>query len=189
MSVEIRRGCDVLETILPNGSLPLGHRYRIEWSGAEYRGRARQTVWDGSLRVSGAQILSAEPINFFNPDRRLKRVSPSELSWSSITTGNSSGIDLVVSHDDAEIAIKTPHGLFEQRLSSIGHAPRVMAFGKLRRELRVSRQPKTYTVTSVEIERDIGLVEGDNPLWLRVDFADGHQAWSSPIYFMRKTSC
>jgi Protein of unknown function (DUF3604) len=187
LSLELRRGCEVLERIFPNASLALGCRYRIEWSGAEYRGRARQTVWDGSLKVSPARILSAEPINFFNPDRPLKHVSASELAWSSITTGNCSGIDLVVSHDDADIVITTPHGSFEDRLSNIGHAPNVMAFGKLRRELRVSRQPQHYTVSSIAIDRSIALLSGDNAIWLRVDFADGHQAWSTPIYFIRET--
>lgn len=187
LSVEIRRGSEVLETVRPNGHLPMGRRYRIEWSGAEYRGRARQTVWDGMLEVVGARIVSATPINFLNPDRPLQQISESKLSWSSITTGNYAGVDLVVSNIDAGLTIKTPLGAVELRLADVGHTPVVRSFGKLAREIRVSRQPASYEVTSINLKRRIDLVEGDSPLWICASFADGHQAWSSPIYFISKT--
>jgi hypothetical protein len=185
LSIELRRGGELIEMIRPNSHLPLGRRYRIEWSGAEYRGRARQTVWDGSLKVTGAEILSAEPINFFNPDRPLKRISKDELSWSSITTGNFSGVDLLVSSSEATIEITTPHGALTERLSDLDHAPSVKNFGKLRRELRISRQPEQYAVSRFVLKRQIALAAGDNPIWICATFADGHQAWSSPIYFVR----
>ena len=152
---------------------------------AEYRGQARQTVWDGSLKVTGAEILSAEPINFFNPDRPLRQISNYELSWSSITTGNFSGVDLLVSSSDATIEITTPHGALTEHLSNLDHAPTVKNFGKLKRELRISRQPEQYAVSRFALKRQIALVAGDNPIWICATFGDGHQAWSSPIYFVR----
>jgi Protein of unknown function (DUF3604) len=184
LCIEVRRGSEVLETIRPNGKLPMGRRYRIEWSGAEYRGRARQTVWDGTLKVERAEIVSANPINFLHPDRPLKHMSRTELSWSSITTGNYAGIDLVLSRDDAAIKIETAVGELAVSLADVGHEPTIRKFGKLARELRISRQPDEYAVTATELRRDIDLVAGDNPLWLCASFADGHQAWSSPIYFI-----
>jgi hypothetical protein len=186
LSVELRRGSEVLETIRPNGEAPMGQRYRVEWSGAEYRGRARQTVWDGTLKVSGAEIVSALPINFLNPDRPLKQVSKTELSWSSITTGNYAGVDLLLSGGDAVLEIATAVGTLEVNLADIGHQPTVRNFGKLARELRVSRQPDTYAVTTLDLKRDIELVAGENPIWICASFADGHQAWSSPIYFIHE---
>ncbi|RTL55242.1 MAG: DUF3604 domain-containing protein [Bradyrhizobiaceae bacterium] len=185
LSLQIRRGTEVLETIRPNGELPPGNRYRIEWSGAEYRGRARQTVWDGSLKVSGARIDGFEAINFFNPDRQLKRVSDTELAWSSITTGNFAGVDLSLSGPGGSIEIKTPLGTFQHDLGSVTHEPVVHRLGKLDRELRISRQPDQYSVRSLYLTRAIDLVAGDNPIWICATFADGHQAWSSPIYLLR----
>jgi hypothetical protein len=184
LSVEVRRGSEVLDTIRPNGDQPMGSRYRIEWSGAEYRGRARQTTWDGTLKVYGARIVSAVPINFLNPDRPLKQVSEGELSWSSITTGNYAGVDLVLSSADATLSIETQLGTVELRTSDVGHTPVVTSFGKLAREIRVSRQPDSYAVKAVSLKRSVDLIEGDNPLWICASFADGHQAWSSPIYFI-----
>jgi hypothetical protein len=182
LSVELRRGSEVIETIRPHGELPMACRYRIEWSGAEYRGRARQTIWDGSLTIMGANIVSARPINFLNPDRPLKQVSESKISWSSITTENYAGVDLVVSGDEGTIEISTGLGELTVDLSDVTHEPIVKAYGKLARELRISRQPDTYTVESIELERSVDLADGDNPLWICASFADGHQAWSSPIY-------
>jgi hypothetical protein len=186
LSVELRRGSEILETIRPHAESPMGRRYRIEWSGAEYRGRARQTIWDGSLKIAGARIISAEPINFLNPDRPLKRVSESELAWSSITTGNQAGIDLLVSSDNATIEISTAVGTFSGRLSEISHQPTVKEFGKLNRQLQISRQPEHYTAFSLVFERGIELEDGDNPIWICAKFADGHSAWSSPIYFIQE---
>jgi hypothetical protein len=184
LSIELRRGSTVIETIRPHEELPMGHRYRIEWSGAEYRGRARQTIWDGSLKVKGAEIISALPINFLNPDRPLKHVSDTELSWSSITTGNYAGVDLVLSGSDGTIEISTLLGTVEAKLSDIHHAPVVEEFGKLARELRISRQPDSHSLQDLSFTRSVELVDGDNPLWICASFADGHQAWSSPIYFI-----
>jgi hypothetical protein len=185
LSVELRRGNEVIETIRPQREQPLGRRYRVEWSGAEYRGRARQTVWDGSLKITGADIVSAEPINFLNPDRPLKRASATELSWSSITTGNFSGVELVLSGTEATVEITTPQGVVTMDLSKVGHDPVVKDFGKLKRELRISRQPDQYAVSPFALNRKIEMVAGDNPIWICTSFADGHQAWSSPIYFVR----
>jgi hypothetical protein len=185
LSFEIRRGAEVMEVIRPHDELPLGNRYRIEWSGAEYRGRARQTVWDGSLNVEGAKIVEFSPINFFNPDRQIKRAGDSKLTWSSITTGNFAGVDLMLSGATGTIEITTPHGVQHADLAGIAHRPTVHDFGKLRRELRISRQPTSYSVNSLTIERDVDLIKGDNPIWVCATFADGHQAWSSPIYFIR----
>jgi hypothetical protein len=184
LSLEIRRGSECLETIRPHATSPLGRRLRIEWSGAEYRGRARQTTWDGSLKLSGGRIVSAKPINFLNPDRPLKQTSDTELQWSSITTGNVAGIDLILSDDDATFEIETPMGSVKKKLTEIDHTPFVESYGKLARELRISRQPADYSVFSLHLERSIRLIEGDNPLWICAAFEDGHQAWSSPIYFI-----
>ncbi|PZA09883.1 DUF3604 domain-containing protein [Rhodopseudomonas palustris] len=185
LDVEIRRGTEVLEVIRPHTASPLGTRCRIEWSGAEYRGRARQTIWDGALKVAGAEITAFEPINFFNPDRPLRQVSPHELAWQSITTGNFAGVDLSLSSTDAVIEITTPLGTFKHTLAELTHEPVVHRLGKLGRELRLSREPDRYDQHALKLRRSIAMCVGDNPIWLRATFADGHQAWSSPIYIVR----
>jgi hypothetical protein len=185
LSLELRRGRDVLEVIRPHDGRQPGKRVRVEWSGAEYRGRGRETVWDGSATVTGGTIVSARTINFLNPQRPLRHLSAESIEWSSITTGNLAGIELVVSPDTTGIAITTPHASVEKALSDIAVVPTTIECGGLARQLRLSRLPEMLESKSLSLERDINLRPGDNPLFVCVTFEDGHQAWSSPIYVVR----
>jgi hypothetical protein len=182
LSVELRRGCNVVETVRPHADTPPGKRVRVEWSGAEYRGRGRETVWDGGARVLGGTVLTARAINFLNPQRPLRRPAPDRVEWTSITTGNFAGVDLVLSDDAKGIAVQTPHATVEHALDALGADPLVVDCGGLARQLRLSRLPPALTALSVAFERDIPLLPGDNPLLVCVTLEDGHQAWSSPIY-------
>ena len=47
--LDIYDGLDLIETVRPYGAGDLGARVRLVYEGAEYRGRARTTTWDGSL--------------------------------------------------------------------------------------------------------------------------------------------
>ena len=47
--LDIYDGLDLIETVRPYGAADLGERVRLVYEGAEYRGRARTTTWDGSL--------------------------------------------------------------------------------------------------------------------------------------------
>ena len=85
--VDLRCGARTLETIRPYGSEALGRRVRVVWEGAEYRGRGRMTTWDGTLRVSGNDIESFTPINFWHLDKKLERRGEDTLAWESVTTG------------------------------------------------------------------------------------------------------
>ncbi len=90
----IRNGLSDVETIRPYSEADLGHRIRILFEGAQYRGRGRQTVWYGHLVVDGNRIERTAPVNFFNPDKVLDLKSPQELHWQIITTGGFCGFDL-----------------------------------------------------------------------------------------------
>ncbi len=185
--VELRRGREGLEVVRPHANAAPGRRVRIEWSGAEYRGRGRETVWDGAASVSGATIVTARAINFLNPQRPLRHPAPDRVEWSSITTGNLAGADLLLSDDIASIAVVTPHATIERALGALGPEPLVVECGGLGRQVRLSRLPQTLATASLSLERTVALVPGDNPLFVCVTLEDGHQAWSSPIYVVRQT--
>ena len=42
-------GAKVVQTARPFTAADLGRRVRVSWSGAEYRGRGRETMWQGKL--------------------------------------------------------------------------------------------------------------------------------------------
>ena len=70
--LDIFDGFDLIETIRPYALDDLGSRVRLIYEGAEYRGRARTTTWDGSLQLSGNAIRESRMINNWNLDRGIQ---------------------------------------------------------------------------------------------------------------------
>ena len=163
-------------------------RIRIEWEGAEYRGRFRQVAWDGSAAVTDNRIVDLRPVNFFNPDKRLERVGDTKAQWQSLTTGNVAGVDLWLSDADrGKLAIDTPLVKADLNIAAIGvEATTFDQSGDLPRWLRVSRLPETMDVRETTFAMPVQVSDaGDNPIYLRLVQEDGTRAWTSPIYVYR----
>ena len=92
--LDIYDGLDLIETVRPYGEGDLGRRVRLVYEGAEYRGRARTTTWDGSLGIDGNRILRTAVINNWNLDRGIQKQDDSGLNWKAVTTGNYGAIDI-----------------------------------------------------------------------------------------------
>ena len=184
--VEFRNGRAVVHTCRPYGDADLGRRIRVVWSGAEYRGRARMTPWDGTAVLDGNAFERAQPINFLNRDRPLERRGDGTLSWQSITTGNFSGFDATLRDATAgTLRLDTAQGAIEIPVAEIGIEPRVFAFGGLDRKLQVYRLPDENPHRSWRLEANLPLDrDRDNPLYVSLVTEDGHQAWSSPVYLV-----
>ena len=185
-SVELRNGEEVVETLRGYKTEDLGKRIRITWSGAEYRGRGRNTLWRGVIDVEGADIVSATPINRWNPERLFEQRGSAQLAFESVTTGNFAGVDLHLSSTDATVTLRTNHGDTEVRVTDMLVAPHMVDCGGLDRMLTISRLPDMKLPTTLAFEREVTLHEDrDSPIWVCVTTEDGHRAWSSPIYFVR----
>src|SRR5476649_485651 len=94
--VEIRNRLEVLETVRPFEAKELGRRIRLIWEGSEYRGRGRQSVWDGGAKLRGNLFEGVSPINLWNLDKKIDRIAPDELKWTALTTGGFGGADIVL---------------------------------------------------------------------------------------------
>src|SRR3954451_20749604 len=93
--VDVLHGTVVAQTSRPYGASDLGRRVRVLWQGAEYRGRGRETLWEGKLTVVGNRIARFGAVNFLNPERVVRETAAGKaLAWNSVTTGNLAGIDL-----------------------------------------------------------------------------------------------
>ena len=183
--IELRNGETVLETIRSYDESQLGRRLRITWSGAEYRGRGRNTLWRGVIDVDGAGIARAEALNRWNPERLFEQRGSAQLAFESVTTGNFAGVDLWLDNDEATLSIKTNHGDLAISLADLGLDTVVLDCGGLERQISVTRLPDTVLPESLAFERKVTLHGGkDNPVWVCVTTEDGHRAWSSPIYFV-----
>ncbi len=187
ISIELRNGLETVETLRPGGDAAAGDRFLLRWSGAEYRGRFRQTNWDGEVRIEGTEIVAIRPVNFFNPDKQPKLVDPRSVTWASITTGNFAGVEFVVSHaGQGRYQVTTPHGVLEGAFADIKAEPHVLDCGKLDRAISIERLPPAAAERQrISLKRKLPLrKESDNPLYVVLTLEDGHQAWSSPIYLI-----
>ncbi|HLX28421.1 MAG TPA: DUF3604 domain-containing protein [Casimicrobiaceae bacterium] len=182
--VEIRNRLRTLETYRPYTGNDLGRRIRVIWEGSEYRGRGRQTIWDGGAKLSGNAFVRVSPINFWNLDRRLDQIAPNELRWSALTTGCFGGFDAWLADASAgTLAIDTALVKTSIDVASIGLEDRIFDAGGIRRRIRVFRLPDENPHRHVDIEREIELDRThDNALYVCVVQEDGNLAWSSPIY-------
>ena len=185
--VEIRNRLETLETIRPYEPQALGRRIRLIWEGSEYRGRGRQTVWDGTCTLEGNRFERAAPINFWNLDKKLQHSAPGALKWAALTTGGFGGFDASLADPSAgTLRIDTPLVKTELAVADIGYEDRVFANGGIRRQMRAFRLPDENRQHRLKLERRIRLQDlHDNALYVRVTQEDGHLIWSSPIYVFR----
>ena len=182
--IEIRNGTEVLETIRGYGPRELGARIRVIWSGAEYRGRRRETTWQGQARFEKAAIRHWQAINAWNPERRFEMVNNDTVVFDAITTGNFGGFDIWLDESpDGRLEIETNHGSLAVKLCDLEMKETILEAGGLGRCLRVFRLPEKNLPQECETEIEVALKpEGDNPIWVCLTLEDGSQAWSSPIY-------
>jgi hypothetical protein len=185
--IDIRNGLDTLEVYRPYGEADLGRRIRVIWEGSEYRGRGRETIWDGHAELTHNAFEALTPINRFNIDRRFEQTAPGRVEWSALTTGGFGGFEALL-QDSNSGTLKIDTDLIKQEIdiSAIGRDEMIFENGGIERRIRVFRLPDANPHRSLKIERQIDLVdERDNALYVRVTFEDGHYAWSSPIYLFR----
>ncbi len=182
--IEIRNGMDVLKTVRGFGAGELGERIRVVWSGAEYRGRGRETNWKGRASFGGAAIRRMAKINAWNHERTLEQHGTDTVVFDAITTGNFGGFDVWLDHTEGRtLDVSTNLGTLQVPLAEIGLEDTVMEAGGLERKIRVFRLPEENPHRTISTELEIPLkADGDNPLWVCVTTEDGFQAWSSPIY-------
>ena len=186
--LELRNRLDKIETIRPYKPADLGRRIRVIWEGSEYRGRGRQTVWDGSATLSGNRFERAEPINFYNLDKKLQRHGDAKLTGQALTTGGFGGFDVWLGDaKSGALTIDTPLVKCTISVAEIGFEDKVFdTGGGITRRLRVFRLPDENPHRRLKLERRIPLRDGiDNALFVCVTQEDGHLIWSSPIYVFR----
>lgn len=182
--VEIWRGTERLECIRPEA--PVGNRARVLWSGAENRGRGRDTLWRGRLSTGSQPILRMVPINHWNPERLLERRGASQVVWESVTTGNIAGLDLWLPSNRAELEIETNLGGLKVALADLDAEDAMLDAGGLGRQIRVTRLPDAELPRHLSVTRQIALKSvGDTVIWVSVTTEDGHRAWSSPVYLFQ----
>jgi len=186
--VEVRNGLKTLAVLRPYAEKDLGARIKIVWSGAEVRGRARMTAWDGNLRVKGNRIVAAEPINFWNANSPPEKIGADRFAWRSVTTGGIAGMILTLERPQAGVLeIKTAQRAVRMAVKSAGLEPRTWDCGGLRKKIEIYRLPERQDALEFSFRLPLAeLQPGDNPVYLCMVQEDGHMAWTSPVYLTRQ---
>lgn len=186
--IEIRNGLQTLETVRPFQESDLGHRIRVLWEGSEYRGRGRETHWDGWAELTGNGFEDVRPINRYNVDKKFD-VSDRRIEWGAITTGGFGGFDARLSDDQAgSLKIETDLIQQEIKIADIGLEDMVFENGGINRRIRIFRMPDENPHYAMKLDREIELVtDRDNALYVCITQEDGHLIWSSPIYIFGDT--
>ena len=185
--IEIRNGLETLETVRPYAEGDLGRRIRVIWEGSEYRGRGRETVWDGAAELTGNGFREVRPINRYNLDKRFELSGPGRLDWGALTTGGFGGFDAWLDDPRAgTLKIETALVQAEIPVADIGLDDLVFEAGGIRRRIRAFRLPDENPHRRIQLERRIDLNDDrDNALYVCLTQEDGHLIWSSPIYLFR----
>jgi hypothetical protein len=185
--LEIRNGLEVLETWRPYDDAALGRRIRVIWEGSEYRGRGRQTIWDGGCTLDGNSFERIAPINMWNLDKKIERTGPTTLAWTALTTGGFGGFDAWLADPrSGRLRIDTALVKCDIAVADIGRDDLVFDAGGIKRRIRIFRLPEANTHRRVKLSRRIALKDkGDNALYVCLTQEDGHLIWSSPIYVFR----
>jgi hypothetical protein len=185
--LDVFRGRELVDTVRPYTVHDFGNRIRVTMQGAEYRGRARTTTWDGTLQIKANVIARAEMFNNWNLDRGIRSTTENAVTWKAVTTGNWCGLDLWLDDTSSgEIAIETPHVATRVTVSDIGLEDVVLDGGGLERMVKLYRLPNEPETRHMRHRLEVDVPPtGDAPLFVRVTQVDGHKMWSSPIYLYR----
>ena len=184
--LEIRNRTRVVQTVRPTFDASRSRRIRLIWEGSEYRGRGRQTIWDGSLEVSGNAIERIDGINWWNLDKRLLLEDKHNVRWEYLTTGGFGGIELWLDQaSGGELRLNTGPVQMVLPIDEVSGEDTVFEAGGLGRRARVYRLPEENRMLSYVGEAVVPLNEtGDNALYVRAVTEDGHLTWSSPVYLI-----
>jgi len=157
---------------------------RVEWSGVRVKSRQKKVDWDGEISVQGGTIEDFRAYAFDQSDQRATRVSRSELEIRSTTSGDIDGVFLKLSGDDPTISFERGPGRFSVPLGDLGTTPCVFDAGGVNQQVRFSRCTPEGRPLDVAFEFcDPDPPAGQHAYWVKVVQADGHMAWSSPVFF------
>jgi hypothetical protein len=185
LDVTLFDGPRPIATARPYGSAEIGRRLRLVWRGAEYRGRGRETFWDGGAELDGVRYEAARAINFLNPEKPLVATDGRTLAWRSVTTGNMAGVDLMLGARAGTLRFRS------KVIDADIDVERAFAEGVIVPAGGLGREVAAFGLPDDDPPREMDFAfvaepdpSRDTPLYIRATFADGHQAWTSPLYLV-----
>jgi hypothetical protein len=165
---------------------------RIRWGGARHRDRYRWASWTGTAEVHGAELQGAEPWAFLHHEQTIALDGP-RLRWSTQTFGGDVGAILRLGPgEDAVLTIEAAIAE-DDRAASLTVSRSDLAAGPVRHDLggaglHVTVEPVALASrlpSTLSGELPIAPPPGDSAVYLHARQADGHEIWTSPLFFTR----
>lgn len=210
-SVELYRGLELAYSH-PLESEPSANRLRILWNGSSRMTSYSGVIWDGSLRIDGAKIVSVETMRFDSPRSHITDQTDETLHWHAWGCGYRMGliVELEEGFDRDATSLHVRMGskvltgpLYRRhgdgyprrlsiadaeqgdlaiRLRDLRGGPVEMELGVLDRKVAVDWAPEGTSTMADFCVRETEAQPGVNPYWLKVVQTDGEMAWTSPVY-------
>lgn len=166
---------------------------RIRWGGARHRDRYRWATWTGRLRVTGTSIDAVTPWAAGHPEQIIE-ADGQAVSWRTTTYGSDLGF--VMSLGDlarARLDIETTMLEDDHRVTMTVTGAELIAAsfheqpaGGLNLCLRAERiADPSVLPTTLTGALTLGLPREHSAVYLRARQSDGHQVWTSPLFFAR----
>ncbi|WP_327139553.1 hypothetical protein [Nocardia sp. NBC_01327] len=162
---------------------------RIRWGGARHRDRYRWASWTGRITVDGAEIVAADPWATMHQEQAVT-LKDGRIDWASATFGNDTGVVLrldriegVRIHLEATIAEEARTEQFEVPVADLSEGPVRHDMGGAGLHVTVERISGSALPSTLTGELPVRLGGGDSALYLHARQADGHEVWTSPLFF------
>lgn len=166
---------------------------RIRWGGARHRDRYRWATWAGQLRVTGSTVDSVTRWAAAHPEQIIESDGP-VINWRTTTYGSDIGFlvklgDLSRARFEIETTVLEDDHRATMTVTGselIAQSFREERFGGLNLRIRAERVAEPSALPStVGGSVILGLPGEHSAVYLRARQSDGHQVWTSPLFFSR----
>ncbi|RMI31472.1 hypothetical protein EBN03_17715 [Nocardia stercoris] len=161
---------------------------RVRWGGARHRDRYRWATWTGRIEIAGADLIAAEPWAASHQEQRIDR-DGNRIDWAAATFGNDTGVVLRTDGDATEFRIATTiaedahTGEFTVTAGELAAGPVRRDFGGAGLHVTVERLSAAALPVTLTGELPVRLPDADSALYLHARQSDGHEVWTSPLFF------
>lgn len=174
---------------------------KIVWRGAASKERARQTLWQGDIAVSGNEVTRVSPYRLDQPLERVEKSNTGGVEFNSVTAGDEDGVIVELKGgSEGVLKLRARAGSRNQfgelgddaqsvelsvNLSNIPRDGLTKLVPGIDRSVMVSRVRTGLPWQTTVSWTDKAIRAGTHAYWVKVIQADGGTAWSSPIFVTR----
>ena len=156
---------------------------KMQWMGARVKSRPKIVNWNGGLSIDKGKIISYREYAFDYVHQGVRQINEKELEWNSSTGGDPDGVVLELDAPrEAVISFQSNPVSFQFKPAEITAIPYITEIGPVNQRVIVQAITKKTTPKNLAFDTRVDLVDGLNPVWVKVTQEDGSMAWSSPVY-------